>query len=123
MKDLKQLRANLKDHVLLSGGEPDDDGLAARLTYKGYVNQLQVIASWGGGWDHVSVSIKRLPVIKARCPLWDEMCFVKDFFFHPTECVIRYHPPESSYVNQHPNCLHLWRPQDQDVPVPPVSFV
>ncbi len=117
MKDLTQLRANLKDHTILSGGGDSDDGLAAQLTYKGYTNQLQVIASWGEGWDHVSVSIN------GRCPLWDEMCFVKDMFFHPGETVIQYHPAEKQYVNNHPNCLHLWRPQNHNVPMPPIHFV
>lgn len=117
MKDLKQLLVQLKDHVLLQGGTDADDGLAAQLTYKGYSNQLRIIVSWGKGWDHVSVSLE------GRCPLWDEMCFVKDFFFHPAECVIQYHPPEEKYINDHENVLHLWRPQNEQVPMPPLKFV
>ena len=117
MKDLKQLQASLKEHTILEGGGSEDDGMAAQLTYKGYMNKLRVVASWGGGWDHVSVSIE------GRCPLWAEMCFVKDMFFHPGESVIQFHPPENKYVNQHPYCLHLWRPQEQEMPTPPLSFV
>ena len=67
--------------------------------------QLGMIASDGAGWDHVSVSCKR------RCPTWDEMCWVKRLWFDDRETVIQYHPSSENYVNHHPFCLHLWRPQ------------
>lgn len=73
---------------------------------------VTVIASDGAGWEHVSVSRKD------RCPTWDEMCQVKDLFWDEGDCVIQYHPPKSEYVNNHPYCLHLWRPIGQDIPVP-----
>ena len=63
-----------------------------------------VIAGDGLGWEHVSVSRKD------RCPTWDEMCQIKAMFWDDEDCVIQYHPPKSEYVNNHPNCLHLWRP-------------
>ncbi len=117
MKTRMQILTNLREHNLIEGGGVEDDGLAAQLTYEGIVNVLRVIVSWGGGWDHVSVSLEN------RCPDWDEICFAKDIFFHPNECVIQYHPPKSDYVNNHPYCLHLWRPQNESVPMPPKSFV
>ena len=73
---------------------------------------LHIVASQGGGWDHVSVSRVN------RCPNWPEMCRVKDLFFSADECVIQYHPPASAYVNNHPHCLHLWKPQSEPVPMP-----
>lgn len=73
---------------------------------------VTVIASDGAGWEHVSVSRKD------RCPTWDEMCQVKDLFWGEDDCVIQYHPPKSEYVNNHPYCLHLWRPIGQYLPVP-----
>jgi hypothetical protein len=73
---------------------------------------LRVIASDGEGWEHVSVSLP------TRCPTWGEMCDVKDLFWDRDDCVVQYHPPESAYVNNHPFCLHLWRPTDQVIPVP-----
>ena len=115
MKDLTQIRANLKDHLILNGGTSEDDGMAVEL-YLNYAT-LKIIASWGGGWDHISVSKKD------RCSTWEEMCFVKDIFFHPAETVIQYHPAKNVYVNNHPNCLHLWRPQNIDIPTPPLNFV
>lgn len=67
-------------------------------------------------WDHVSVSTEK------RVPSWKEMCWVKDLFFEPEECVVQFHPPKSQYVNNHPNVLHLWRVVGQ-FPMPPVECV
>jgi len=69
---------------------------------------LRVIASAAGGWEHVSVSLR------TRCPTWEEMCYVKGIFFGEEETVMQLHPPKSQYVNHHPYCLHLWRPQTQE---------
>lgn len=76
-----------------------------------------VIFSTGGGWEHVSASRKD------RCPTWDEMCQVKDFFFKPEECVIQFHPPQREYVNNHPFCLHLWKPIGKEIELPPSIMV
>lgn len=79
---------------------------------------FKVIASDGGGWEHVSVSLP------TRCPTWDEMCYVKSLHWDDEDCVVQFHPPASAYVNQHPFCLHLWRPTDGVViPQPPSIFV
>jgi len=71
----------------------------------------------GEPWDHVSVS--RID----KCPTWEEMCFVKSLFFDDEECVVQYHPPKSSYVNNHPNVLHLWKPSVTQIPMPPKMCV
>lgn len=80
-----------------------------------------VIASTGGGWEHVSVT----PCNQKRqlCPTWEEMCAIKALFFEPEEVAVEYHPAESEYVNNHPYCLHLWRPTGQEMPMPPKIFV
>lgn len=67
-------------------------------------------------WEHVSVSLEN------RCPTWDEMCFVKDLFWEPEECVIQYHPPRSKYVNNHPYVLHMWKPP-RKIAMPPIELV
>ena len=77
-----------------------------------------VIFSWGGGWEHVSIS----PLNKRIVPSWDEMCKLKDMFFLPEEWVVQFHPAESEYVNNMPNCLHLWRPINEKMPTPPSIF-
>ncbi len=96
-------------------GSPQDDGGGFRISFEG--RTLNIIASHGGGWNHVSVSIEN------RCPNWKEMCFVKDMFFDEEDCVIQYHPPKSRYKNVHPFCLHLWQPQNETIPLPPLDFV
>lgn len=75
------------------------------------------VASDGSGWEHVSVSFVD------RCPTWDEMCKVKAIFWDAEDCVMQLHPPESEYVNNHPFCLHLWRPIDMPIPRPPAWTV
>ena len=81
--------------------------------------KLVVIASDGSGWEHVS--IHRLN--KNNCPYWDEMCYIKDLFWQPEETVIQYHPPKSQYVNMHPTTLHLWKPINIEIPIPPSILV
>ena len=82
------------------------------------------IISNGMGWDHVSVTLwqikhqDRSMKSVAITPTWREMCFVKDTFFDKEEPAMQIHPPESMYVNNHPHCLHLWRPQDHTIPFP-----
>lgn len=79
--------------------------------------RVNVIASEGMGWQHVSVSRSD------RCPTWEEMCEVKDLFFGPDEWVVQFHPARDQYVNVHPYCLHLWRPIDGAIQTPPTWMV
>ena len=78
---------------------------------------LMVVASADGGWDHVSVSRKN------RCPNWPEMDHVKRLFFSDRETAMQLHVPTSDHINNHPFCLHLWRPQHSEIPRPPAIFV
>lgn len=79
--------------------------------------ELRVIASIGANWNHVSVSLKN------RVPNWQEMCFVKNLFFEDHESAIQYHPPKKDYVNIHNNVLHLWSPQNFEIPLPPKELI
>ncbi len=79
--------------------------------------KLQVIASDGEGWEHASVSLPN------RCPNWEEMCFIKDLFWGEDKWVVQFHPPKSEYVNNHPYCLHLWKPIGRAVDTPPSILV
>jgi hypothetical protein len=69
------------------------------------------------GWEHVSVSLYN------RTPNWQEMCFVKDLFWEEDEWVVQYHPSKKAYVNCHPYCLHLWKPINALLPIPPSGLV
>jgi hypothetical protein len=81
---------------------------------------LRIIASDGGGWDHVSVSTK------SRCPTWQEMNYVLELFFEPHEIAVQFGLSRDGpvpYINDHPFCLHWWRAHDVAYPLPPVIFV
>lgn len=78
---------------------------------------LAIIASAGEGWDHVSVSGKN------RCPNWPEMMLIHRIFFRPDEITLQYCMPKTNHISIHPNVLHLWRPWDTPIVVPPTSFV
>jgi hypothetical protein len=80
---------------------------AFKISIKKLKIDLFCVASDQLGWDHVSVSTS------TRCPTWEEMSFIKNLFWDDEDCVIQYHPPKSQYVNNHPYCLHLWRPTYQ----------
>jgi len=80
--------------------------------------RLKILASPGDAnedipWEHVSVSCRN------RCPNWQEMCFVKDLFWDAEEAVMQLHPPRSRWINNHPFCLHLWRPLKESIQLPP----
>jgi hypothetical protein len=88
------------------------------------VGPLRIISSGtpepgspGWPWEHVSVSTE------TRCPTWDEMCRVKDWFWDAEETVIQFHPPRSEYVNHHRFCLHLWRNLEAPTASPPSELV
>ena len=89
----------------------------------GYVQfgnmRASVIWSNGGGWEHVSMA----PYKHSYVPSWADMCKLKEMFFGPDEWVVQFHPPESEYVNNMQNCLHLWRPIDAEMPTPPSWMV
>lgn len=78
---------------------------------------LRVIATTGAGWDHVSVSTPR------RCPNWQELEKVKRLFFQDSETAMQLHVPPAEHINNHPYCLHLWRPRYVDIPRPPAYMV
>jgi len=79
--------------------------------------KIAVVASAGGGWDHVSASRAN------RCPNWPELEFIKHRFFKDDETAVQYHVPPSEHVNCHPYTLHLWRCQTQEFPRPPSWMV
>ena len=119
MKDLHTLDQYRVDMRHVFGTMGDSGNGAFKVFVQG--KSFFCIASNGGGWEHVSVS-PGSPNRK-KCPTWDEMCAIKDMFFEAEETVVQYHPPKSDYINNHPYCLHLWRPIGQEVPRPPAIYV
>lgn len=70
-----------------------------------------VVFSWGGGWDHVSVSFD------CKTPSWSDMVEIKCMFFKPNEACAQFFPAECE--NKAPVCLHIWRPQNALLQMPP----
>ncbi|MDD5503320.1 MAG: hypothetical protein PHH26_07670 [Candidatus Thermoplasmatota archaeon] len=95
--------------------EDDFIGVRGLVSFGGI--SLQFMASNGDGWEHVSVSTK------VRCPMWHEMAAIKEIFWQDSEAVMQLHPAKSEYVNNHPYCLHLWRPVNAEIPMPPSIMV
>lgn len=119
MKNLNYLNKYRLDARRIYGSNGDERNGAFKVFVNG--RSFLVIASNGGGWDHVSVS----PCNQKRktCPTWEEMCQIKDMFFEPDECVVQYHPAKADYVNRHEYCLHLWRPIEKELVTPPKEYV
>ena len=125
MRSPCEIAARLEDRdtSLAAIYDSGPDGMRGSVICHGA--ELQWIASWGGKWDHVSVKVREMvdgvPIL--RTPNWDEMCFIKDLFFQPQETAMQLHPNKSEYVNVHPHCLHIWKPQSKSIPRPPKEFV
>ena len=113
MKTLQEIKES-KRLIINSVGADGGSGEIHMPLWKG-----TVIWSFGAGWEHVSVN----PHGRGKCPSWEDMCKIKDMFFHDEECVVQYHPPKSEYVNNLNNCLHLWRPINETLPMPPGLLV
>jgi hypothetical protein len=92
--------------------EIGDDGGAFAMKSPTDRKPLKVIASNGDGWDHVSVSRDD------RCPDWAEMEHVKRLFFQDWETAMQLHVAVADHISLHPNCLHMWRPQTELIPLP-----
>jgi hypothetical protein len=98
-------------------GNPGEAG-AFRINALGI--RLCCIAAKAHGWEHVSVRAEK-KVGKnwlSMTPQWFHMCAIKKLFWDKEDCVVQFHPPESEYVNCHPNVLHLWRSEEGHVTPP-----
>ena len=113
MKILELIKKNKYVEEIIIG----DDGGECFLKLFSKTKPVFIVFSWGGGWDHVSASYTN------RCLTWEEMCIVKNIFFNLDETAIQYHPAEKNYVNNNPYTLHLWKPQNEKIPLPPKEMV
>mgnify|MGYP006874677943 CR=1 FL=1 len=113
MKTQTEIKALERLKVINTGS----DGGCGEIYFPLHREPMVVVWSFGGGWEHVSVSYRR------RTPTWDEMCKVKDMFWNDNETVVQYHPKKSEYKNLHPYCLHLWRKRGEDFELPPREYV
>jgi len=81
------------------------------------IENLLVLSSDGHGWDHVRIRAE------GRCPTWEEMSYIKNMFWDDEELVVQFHPPKSEYVNIDQYALHLWKPQNGRIELPPQWLV
>lgn len=121
---------HLEKHRVTTGhfaSNPGDPFGAFLIPGRG--GKLRVIFGDGNltGWEHASACFLKPSgyrgKVRAVPPSWDQMAMVKDLFWKRDECCVQYHPPEEDYVNHCEGALHIWRPTNQQVPMPPIELV
>jgi hypothetical protein len=116
--DLDRFRVKKGDLIKRSGGYTGDDTCGAFLLHSPVDGALlRIMAAAFDGWDHVSVSRGD------RCPTWAEMEHVKRRFFKEDETAFELHVPPVDHININTHCLHLWRPHNVPIPMPPRIMV
>ena len=113
MKTIEEIMASQRIAIDLT----DPEGFHGVIQFPRW--QGSIIVSWGAGWEHASVS----PFRRSYTPTWDDMCFLKNLIWHEDEAAIQIHPPKEEYVNNMPNCLHLWRCTYREMILPPSCLV
>ena len=114
MKALEEIKQTSN---LIIEAEAENDGMGGKYYDKYAGKWLNFIFSYQMGWEHLSVSMP------SKTPTWEQMCMMKDIFWNKNECCIEYHPKEEDYVNNHPHCLHIWKPTEVEIPKPPSILV
>jgi hypothetical protein len=113
MRKPEEIKATANIKVLAG----DDYGFMGEYFDSTTRKWLTFIFSWGGGWEHLSVSTPN------KLPTWEQMCKLKEIFWEDEEACVEYHPRKSEYVNNHRYCLHIWRPINEELPTPPEWMV
>jgi hypothetical protein len=114
LNDLNQYR-DMEWEFRATGTIGNADGGCFKVVHDGA--ELRIMASRGGGWDHISISLAD------RCPTWEEMEHIRKLFSLPNETWLQFGVPSKEHVNCHPYCLHWWRPLNREVKLPPSEFV
>lgn len=114
MRSLEEIR-NTRN--LFIEAEAPNDGMGGYYYDSLNNKRFNFIFSYQMGWEHLSVSMP------SRTPSWEQMCKMKDIFWSEDEACIQYHPKKEDYVNMHPHCLHIWRPTEEALPIPPHILV
>lgn len=113
MREIDEILTNPR----ITAVEKTEDGFMGNISFPTWVGSI--ICSTGAGWDHISVA----PYKRRYVPTWEEMSKLKEMFFKDDEAVIQIHPPKAEYVNNMPNCLHLWRCSYKEMVLPPSILV
>lgn len=117
-------------------GDPFGAFMAESPTRAGYM--LLIMAAPGGvitnnitlkpietKWDHVSIhaSVNLTGTERNTTPTWEEMDYVKGLFWDPGDVVMQLHVNDGRKIDIHKYTLHLWRPTDKEIPLPPPELV
>ena len=113
MRNMEEIKKDPRLRNIQSGM----DGFKCDIHIGGWDGSF--IFSAGAGWEHASVR----PYVKRIVPDWSVMCQIKEMIWKDDEAVIQIHPPKEQYVNNAPNCLHLWRCTYKDMVLPPSVLV
>lgn len=114
MKSIEEIKRTTN---LIIEAEAANDGMGGKYYDKHSGKWLNFIFSYQLGWEHLSVSMPN------KTPSWDQMCMMKDIFWGEEEACIQYHPRKEDYVNNHKHCLHIWKPTEEPLPIPPSILV
>lgn len=114
MKSIEEIKNTTN---LFIEAEAANDGMEGKYYDKHSGKWLNFIFSYQLGWEHLSVSMPN------KTPSWDQMCMMKDIFWEEEEACVQYHPRKEDYVNNHKHCLHIWKPTEEALPIPPSILV
>ena len=117
MKDINEILKDKRiDQVLRKVN--DDKAIQLKLMLNTQYNkQACVKFTKALGWEHLSVSFDDM------LPDWNNMQEMKEMFWKDDEECFQLHPKKENYINNHNYCLHIWRPLEQPIPVPPTILV
>lgn len=114
MKKIEEIK---KTPNLFIEAEAENDGIGGKYYDKYSGKFLNFIFSYQMDWEHLSVSMPN------KTPSWDQMCMMKNIFWNEDEACAEYHPKKEDYVNNHKHCLHIWKPTNEVLPLPPSILV
>ena len=118
MKDIKDIFNNKRLSFLEFSRNPKSECIIGGFTIEPKTNKrLNFKFTKANDWEHLSVSMPN------KCPSWEQMCFMKEQFWEDNEACVEYHPKKEDYVNNHNYCLHIWRPYNVELPIPPSIMV
>lgn len=112
------------NHLFVPFVKDDPAGGFFRIPHLELTNHLfGCLANNSENWEHVCVTVFIQGSRPDRCCTWDEMCFIKSHFWDDEQAVMQLHPPKSQWISNHPYCLHLWKPKQKEIPLPPSILV
>lgn len=114
MKKIEEIK---KTPNLFIEAEAENDGIGGYYYDRFNNKKLNFIFSYQMGWEHLSVSMP------SKTPSWEQMCMMKNIFWNEDEACVEYHPKKEDYVNNHKHCLHIWKPTNEVLPLPPSILV